>query len=79
MTFMLKLKKKKSCYLEWDIRTTPFKFICQFYSIIPLYGNNYMSSDENNVGLHQFHIKHILHSNILNLYAFIWINIICSF
>jgi hypothetical protein len=40
-----------------------------------------MSSDENNVGLHQFssYIKHVLHSDILKLYLFIWKHILCLF
>jgi len=42
-----------SYYLEWDIRTTPFKYIASFIQLYQHYGDNYMSSDENNLGLYQ--------------------------
>ena len=45
------------------------------------YGDYYMSSDKNNLGLQQFsfYIKHVEYSDFLKLYAFTWINILCSF
>jgi hypothetical protein len=52
-----------------------------FIQLYNHYRDNYMSSDETNLGLHQFrfYIKHVLYSDILKFYPFIWINILCSF